>query len=390
MTDYPITPKINKLPLPDLFTGSDGQRRKTTEAWKELSAYWRDRIIDLEYGGMPPAPSAVEVETLCHSQVNRWEGQPFLFSYRVHCHGGAKPFSFDVRVILPHGPGPHPVIIAGDGCWWYVSDEIAREVTQRGYALMTFNRTTMAEDNGIASDLRHNASPYWPIGQQFIPQSDPRKGGLYDVYPDGTFGSVAAWAWGYHRCVDLIHQLPYCDNARIAITGHSRGGKTVLVAGATDDRITLINDNQSCAAGSALFRYVGDSGETLTILDSFPSWFGRELRAYLGKEEDIPFDQHCLLASIAPRALLCTYSMDDRWANPEGMVLAVEAAREAYDLLGVRDRLAFHLRPGAHSHAPEDWNVLLDFMAWQWKGEEPGYPYNQHPYRHLDGLLKQA
>jgi hypothetical protein len=390
MTNYPKIPKINKLPLPDLFTDAKGIRSVSVDAWEKQAAFWREQIIDLEYGGMPPAPSSFEIETLCHSQIKRWEGQPFVFSYRLHSYFGEQRFSFTVRVILPQSPGPHPVIIAGDGCWWYASDEVIQEVLSHRYALILFNRTEMAEDLGVNSVVYHNPEPYWPRGQRFTAHADPRRGGLYDFFPEKTFGAVAAWAWGYHRCVDLIHQLPYCDNARIAITGHSRGGKTVLVAGATDTRIALVNDNQSCAGGSALFRYVGDSAETLTILDSFPSWFGKGLRPYLGKEEGIPFDQHCLLASMAPQALLCTYSMDDRWANPEGMVLAVEAAREAYDLLGVGDRLAFHLRTGAHSHAPEDWQVLLDFMAWQWKGEEPGYPYNQHPYRHLDGLLKQG
>jgi hypothetical protein len=156
-----------------------------------------------------------------------------------------------------------------------------------------------------------------------------------------------------------------------------------LVAGATDSRITLVNDNASCAGGSAAFRYVGNGGETLSIINVFPSWFGSGLQSYLGREGDIPFDQHCLLATIAPRPLLLTYALDDRWSNPEGMVQCAWAAGEVYRFLGCPENLAFHLRPGKHSHALDDWNVLLDVIGWKWGGKQPEARYNIHPYAHL-------
>ena len=117
----------------------------------------------------------------------------------------------------------------------------------------------------------------------------------------------------------------------------------------------------------------------------FPSWFGDGLRPFIGREGEIPFDQHCLLATIAPRPLLLTYALDDRWSNPEGMVLCAEAARKVYALLDAPHEIAFHLRPGEHWHAPEDWDVLLDFLNWKWRGTKPHKPYNQHPYTHLKG-----
>ena len=122
----------------------------------------------------------------------------------------------------------------------------------------------------------------------------------------------------------------------------------------------------------------------MKCLNAFPFWFGSGLRAYLDRESDIPFDQHCLLASIAPRNLLVTYASDDRWSNPEGMVQSVWAASEVYRFLGVPDDIAFHLRKGEHSHAPEDWDVLLDFVGWKWFGKNPHADYNSHPYTHLE------
>ena len=75
--------------------------------------------------------------------------------------------------------------------------------------------------------------------------------------------------------------------------------------------------------------------------------------------------------------------MDDRWSNPEGMVQSAWAAGEVYRFLGCPDNLAFHLRPGEHAHAPDDWEVLLDFIGWKWQGREPKAAYNVHPYAHL-------
>jgi hypothetical protein len=113
---------------------------------------------------------------------------------------------------------------------------------------------------------------------------------------------------------------------------------------------------------------------------------GDGLKPYLGREEEVPFDQHCLLASMAPRPLLITYAIDDRWSNPEGMVLAVEAARRVYRLMEKETELAFHLREGPHLHHPEDWRVLFDFIRWKWFGKQPGFRYNEHPYTHLPHL----
>lgn len=364
---YPTRPVVDKGGLPDPFVPPGGRRIETQEEWPACSRAWRDLTVGMGYGGLPPAPDGIEAETLCHSSARGLPGGPNLWSYRVHCQGGEGPFSFNVRILFPREGGPFPAIVDGDGCWWYVSDDVAGRVVENGCALVMFNRTEMAED----------------LGYREVADKTKRSGGLYDLYPGREFGALAAWAWGYHRCVDLLQGLPFIDADRIAITGHSRGGKAALVAGAGDDRIALVNDNASCAAGSPPFRYVGDGGETLDIINAFPSWFGPGLRPFIGREEEIPFDQHCLLAAVAPRPLLLTFALDDRWSNPEGMVQSAWAAGEVYRFLGAPDDIAFHLRKGGHSHALEDWKVLLDFIAWKWKGREPAVSYNRHPYRHL-------
>jgi hypothetical protein len=353
--------------LPDPLVAPDGKPAKAPEDWPGLASVWRERIVELEYGGLPPRPDSLEVESLCHSHAKTLPGAPRHIIYRITCVGGRKPISFTARIYLPEAEGPVPAIVNGDGCWTYASEAIVQRILQEGLAFIQFNRTELAEDLGYGE----------------VPDKLKRTGGLYDVYPDSPFGAVAAWAWGYHRIMDALPQWNFIDSRHIAITGHSRGGKTTLLAGATDDRIALVNENASGTCGSAPFRTVGPGGETIEILNQFPSWFGKGLRPYIDSVDAIPFDQNCLLATVCPRPLLSTYSIDDHWSNPQGMVLAVESARNAYALHGAGDNLAFHLRKGPHFHDPMDWEVLLDFINWKWRGKAAAFPYNQHPYPHL-------
>jgi hypothetical protein len=369
----PATPGAGKRELPDLFAWPDGRRVATREEWAARRQAWLETIVDVEYGGLPPGPTALDVETLCRGSIRSLPGNPGHRTCRINCEGGERPFSFCARLVFPRSPDPVPVIATGDACWWWCPRRTTIEkVLQRGYALAIFNRTEMAADLGHAD----------------CPDKTRRAGGLYDVYPGLSFGALAAWAWGYHRCVDFLLTMPFIDARRIAVSGHSRGGKTTLLAGATDERIAVVNDNASGAGGSAVFRHAGDGAETLkTIVEAFPSWFGPAFRAYAGREEELPFDQHVLPAAVAPRSLLLTYALDDRWSNPEGMVQSVMAAGEVFRFLGCPGNLAFHLRPGVHAHAPEDWDVLLDFLDWKWKGTPLAAACNRHPYTRLQPLF---
>ncbi len=384
-TPYPSEPIVNKLPLPDpLLPPGETVKVTSKEEWPAAASQWSRLITGMLYGGLPEAPEAVTAELLCHALIRRFEEHPVILTYRVHCHKNGKTFPFTVRIILPAGKGPYPAIVNGDGCWWYISDEIIRNVIRTGCALVLFNRTELAEDAGGIDVPERDF--YLPKGVAPDPERAKRKGGLYEFFNSTRFSAVSAWAWGFHRCIDLLEQLTFIDTTRIAATGHSRGSKAAMLAALNDSRITLLNENGACAGGSPLFRWVGYRGETIDIVCRFPTWFNPAMKEYIGREEALPFDQHCILASLAPRPVLMTYGLDDRWSNPEGMVLSVQAARPVYDLFCEGDNLCFHLREGGHSHTLEDWRALLAFIRWKWFGEAPAAPFNCHPYDHLPAV----
>jgi len=346
--DLPGGPATVLAALPDLLAWPDGRRVETPVDWAARVSAWRDVVVDVGYGGLPPAPDGVEIELRSEARVHHLRGAPRLLALRLRARVGGGEAAFAVRLLLPDAPGPVPAVAYGDGCWWHLDDATLARFAARGVALAVFDRTEVAPDAGRAVE---GAPP------------PARRGGLFDLVPDATFGALAAWAWAYHRVVDLLRDRPEVDGGRIAVTGFSRGGKAALLAGATDERIALVHAHASGAGGAAPFRVLGEGAETLDVARAFPTWFGSRLREFVGREGELPFDQHALLAAVAPRALLLSCGADDLWANPAGTLAAARAAGEAYRLLGAPDALRVALRDGGHAHTPADWQLLLDAVG---------------------------
>jgi hypothetical protein len=343
--------------LPDPFTCKDGHRVKSPDDWPARRVELQELLLANEYGHLPPPPkSSTGVMIVSHKSKTI---EATHRQFKITCDPGAdrEKIAFVLELRIPPGDGPFPVILRGDGCWGMLNDDITKQIVSRGYILAEFNRCEFAPDNA------------------------ERTVGLYISYPGGDFGALAAWAWGYHRCVDFLSTLAYVDKTKIAITGHSRGGKAALLAGALDERIALTAPNCSGCGGAGCFRAQGPQSERLEkITASFPFWFTPHLKDYAGREDQLPFDQHFLKALCAPRALLSTEALDDLHANPSGTFQTYRAARVVYQFLGHKENIAIRFRPGGHEHNAHDFATLLDFADQVFFHKDPHRDWDRDPF----------
>lgn len=188
---------------------------------------------------------------------------------------------------------------------------------ERGYAFATFHESNMVPD--LEDDSENG------ILSQYQFPDKPR---------ESRWGTLAGWAWGLQRAVDYLITDEQIDARHIALIGHSRRGKAALLAAAFDERIALVVPHQSGTGGTALSR--NNSQETVRHINKqFPHWFNDNFPRFADQEAKLPIDQHLLIALIAPRALLETSGLKDKWANYESSAIAIQSADKVWKLLGV-------------------------------------------------------
>ncbi len=195
---------------------------------------------------------------------------------------------------------------------------------------------------------------------------------------DEEWGKIGIWAWAAQRVMDYAQKQENLDLNFSIVCGHSRLGKTALFTAATDERFKFAYSNDSGCSGAAISR--GKEGEQVErICNVYGYWFCENYIAHSKNVETMPFDQHYLLATIAPRYLYIASASEDQWADPVSEMLCGVAVSEIYESYGKRglvceDRLpqigdmyhegtvGYHLRAGTHYLSREDWQKVMKFV----------------------------
>ncbi|MDO4569663.1 MAG: acetylxylan esterase [Planctomycetia bacterium] len=239
------------------------------------------------------------------------------------------------------------------------------KILKSGYALAVFHYVDVAKDGA----------------QQCFTS------GVFDLYSDyegnqsrgkNDWGAISAWAWGASRALDYLETEPLVDASRVAIMGHSRLGKTALWTGASDPRFALVISNDSGCGGAALSRR--EFGESVRIINrNLYYWFAPQFTQYNERVNDLPIDQHELVALIAPRPVYIASAEEDLWADPLGEYLSALHAVPVYELYGdapfgnrteeqlpnlheqVGKTIGYHIRAGKHDVTEFDWEMYIRF-----------------------------
>jgi hypothetical protein len=390
--DFPAVTDLPSHPaLPDPLVMMGGKRVTTKEQWQHQRSLLKQLFQYYMYGFAPPAPSVRA--TVEREDRNYFGGKATKKDVTIAFGPPDTPKIHLLLVVPNHRRGPAPVFVGMNFCgnyalvndptiplptgWMYphlpgVKDNRATEAGRgsqidvwaleqsidRGYAVATFYNGDVDPDR---PDVREGVQPHF--------RTPGDKPGPHD------WGTIAAWAWGISRAVDYLVTDKDLDRARIAAVGHSRLGKTALLAAALDERIALAIPLQAGCGGTAPSR--GKVGESVKAINTaFPHWFDATFKEFNDCPDRLPFDQDCLVALVAPRPVLFSNATEDTWANPVGQFEVLQAADPVYRFLGVEgleakqmpepgklvaSRLGYYIRPGKHSMTRGDWKVFLDY-----------------------------
>ncbi|MDQ1255605.1 MAG: hypothetical protein QG656_197 [Candidatus Hydrogenedentes bacterium] len=342
--------------LPDPFLMNDGTRVTSPEEWRGRRDEIVELLLDIEYGHVPPSPGNVAVFHAFDPAIEN-DGATELRRVRLEM-GPDGALKMDVRLYVPRGAaGPFPTILRVG-----IGGDYAREINARGYILACYEQHDLQPDPGDGRDVAGPARL---------------------AYPECDWGSIGVWAWGASRALDYLLTVPEVNPDQVIVTGHSRGGKTALLAGALDERFAMVVPNGSGCGGAGSFRIQGPASETLqsiTLPERWKVWFQADFGRFGGKEERLPFDQHFARALVAPRLMLSTDGLADVWANPLGTQAMYLAAQPVFDFLDAGGHNALHFRKGGHDQLIEDFEALMDFADEHLLGKPAARKFNALPF----------
>lgn len=360
--------KVGHYALPELLLTGKGKEVKTSSDWErirrgELLTLFEEHI----YGKVPADFDRIEF-TVRNEQADAMKGAAHLKEVDITVFRNEESVLIQLTLFVPnHIQGAVPAFLlinnrgventspsrdVQSGFW------PAEQVIEAGYAIAAFQVNDAAPDN-----------------------KNTYQEGMLKLYPeqllaDNGIKAIGAWAWAASRIMDYFETDKRIDAGKIAVVGHSRGGKASLWAAAEDPRFALCISNNSGNTGAALSRR--NFGETVAIINtSFPHWFNVNYKKYNHQEHLLPVDQHMLIALMAPRPVYITSASEDLWADPKGTFLALKNAEPAYELYGLTSQLpdqppglnqpvyqsplAYHIREGKHNLTEYDWEQFVKF-----------------------------
>lgn len=316
--------------LPDpLLLYSDGKKTTVTTAddWIAQKRWVKEQFQHWISGSVPPAPDNLTSRILEESR----EGD--LLRQLVEVRFGPKRKGrMTFELLIPPGNEPRPVYMTQ---WNH--REWAQLAVRRGYIGCIY----------AGADSRDDSEPY------------------QHLYPKYEFSRLMRRAWGASRVVDYLVSRPEVNPHQIAITGHSRNGKQSLWAAAFDERIGAVISS-SCGTGGIMPWRFSDPQYCNETIDAIcgvaNNWFHPRLRYFFGRENRLPVDQNQLLAIIAPRPLLMTFSHMEHQSNLWAAEQCYHSAKRAYDFLHAGDNISMFVRQGEHAVAARDVERHIDFL----------------------------
>ena len=381
--------------LEDPLVADNGRRIASPVEWPAR----RREILALlereEYGSCPPPPDTLAVDPV--EEGLTFHGTARRRQFAMHFRADRSGPRIDWLLIEPVAavrPAPVVIILNGRGNQEVLPDPEVKvldawvprrsagssrtpnrmDASSRGRLRWPLDMV-VARGYAVLTACREQAAP--DPDDDEMPRSEACRRCCHTLWPETQdTGALMVWGWALSRGLDLAERLPSLDAGRAVAFGCSRLGKAALLAGAFDARFRVVVPCETGGAGVPLQkRNFGE--DAFWMSQVFPHWFGRGYFKYAGNEKSMPFDQHFLLAAVAPRHLLVE-GFDEPWYDTRGEYLACRAASPVWEFLGrpgipggewpaaystaaVGTHLGYVRRSGSHGISGCDWKWMLDF-----------------------------
>ncbi|SDE01071.1 alpha/beta hydrolase [Pedobacter soli] len=367
--------KVPAYTLPGILQKADGQLVKNKKSWEEDR---KPEIISLFkkniYGQMPTTFDSIKFE-LTRKVTDAMDGRACLKEVNINIWNKGKNVVIPIVLFIPNKrEKPVPVFLL-------INNRSKRNTDPNRNVKSTFWPAEMIIDKGYAIASFH-------VADAAPDKKDSYQHGVIDqLYPeqlnsDDGMKAIGAWTWTASRVMDYFETDQNLDAQKVAIVGHSRGGKTSLWAGALDQRFALVFSSCSGNSGASLARR--QYGETISLINKqFGYWFANRYKTYSNRVNELPVDQHMLIALMAPRPVYTTNAVEDRWADPRGSYLSLTNAVPVYNLYGkksalgpeppavnspiINSSIGYHLREGIHDLNVYDWENFIRFADYHYK-----------------------
>jgi hypothetical protein len=389
--DFDVVREESAVPpyqLPPLLVSADGHAITTPDEWFNRR---RPEILglfaNLIYGVVPSPESPIRTtRTVLKRDDAFMGGKALRKEVRIRFENERGTAEMHVLVFTPTGrTGPSPAFllhsfsntrddghdVAPDRPGHLRNGVPLGDLLAQGFGLVVVHQGDLVRHNEV--EFQKGIHPLFYRQGQSFPKAH-------------EWGCIAAVAWGASRVMDYLETDSDIDAGRIAVMGHSKMGKATLWTVAQDTRFAMAIAAQSGCGGAALWKR--NFGETLEkMVTRFPYWLCRNAAKFVRNEEDLPVDQHMLIACIAPRPVYVASGVDDLWADPRGEYLSAWHAGEVYRLLGkktlpseaspavgvaiIQSDIGYHNRPGGHSVERFDWLQFIEFARHHFRSSKP-------------------
>lgn len=389
----PINTDESKVPsytLPDPLLTEAGKVVKNRRQWENIRRPELMALFETEmFGKMPEKPADMHFKVLS-SDAGALGGKATRKEVAVYFDAAEKVYMVLLMYVPNDRKGPVPAFLGANFLGNHATTDDPEVSMPTGEQIEGYGPKYKLAERGVNA---HRWPYEYVVSQGYAVVTFARE----DVDPDwhdgfmngvhavmdadggrkaDSWGTVATWSWGLMRALDYLETDKDIDSRKVAVLGHSRLGKAALWAGAADRRFALVISNNSGCSGAAISRR--QFGEhLLRINTTFPHWFCENYKKYNSKEDTLPFDQHELIAMIAPRPVYVASASLDQWADPKGEMLALANASSVYGLYGYEPflmeelppvntqvsagRMGYHMREGKHNIVLYDWQQYVAF-----------------------------